>query len=249
MKIEKVNEHQIRCTLTREDLASRKLKLSELAYGSEKAKELFRDMMEKANDEYGFEADNIPLMIEAIPVNSECIVLIITKVEDPEELDTRFSKFAPGIADKDDSEADEDEDDSSDPTDADAGITDIAGLFKRFKDAADSKGKEDGKKDPNVAFEGMAFEFASITELSAICRSAISFYSGISSLYLDSASGRYLLTVSRKKMDVADFVRICNLLSEYGAPQRGRQISEAYLREHFEPVCLGNAIETLAELG
>ena len=29
-------------------------------------------------------------MIEAIPLNADCIVLIITKVEDPEELDTRF---------------------------------------------------------------------------------------------------------------------------------------------------------------
>ena len=45
MKIEKVNENQIRCTLTREDLASRELKISELAYGTEKAKSLFRDMM------------------------------------------------------------------------------------------------------------------------------------------------------------------------------------------------------------
>ena len=31
MKIEKVNENQIRCTLTREDLVDRQLKLSELA--------------------------------------------------------------------------------------------------------------------------------------------------------------------------------------------------------------------------
>ncbi len=52
-------------------------------------------MMQQANIQFGFEADNIPLMIEAIPVNAESIILIITKVEDPEELDTRFSKFAP----------------------------------------------------------------------------------------------------------------------------------------------------------
>ena len=31
MKIEKVNDNQIRCTLTKEDLADRQLKLSELA--------------------------------------------------------------------------------------------------------------------------------------------------------------------------------------------------------------------------
>ena len=96
MRIEKLNDNQIRCTLTRDDLATRQIKLSELAYGTEKAKELFRDMMQQASVDFGFEADNIPLMIEAIPLPNECIVLIITKVEDPEELDTRFSKFAPG---------------------------------------------------------------------------------------------------------------------------------------------------------
>ena len=47
MKIEKVNDHQIRCTLTGADLANRELKISELAYGSEKAKNLFRDMMQQ----------------------------------------------------------------------------------------------------------------------------------------------------------------------------------------------------------
>ncbi len=49
MKIEKVSDNQIRCTLTREDLAERQIKLSELAYGTEKAKLLFRDMMQLCN--------------------------------------------------------------------------------------------------------------------------------------------------------------------------------------------------------
>ena len=48
MKIEKINDNQIRCTLTQADLADRELKLSELAYGTEKAKSLFHDMMQQA---------------------------------------------------------------------------------------------------------------------------------------------------------------------------------------------------------
>ena len=60
MKIEKINDRQIRCTLTKEDLADRELKLSELAYGSEKAKALFQDMMQVAAQDFGFEAD-IPI--------------------------------------------------------------------------------------------------------------------------------------------------------------------------------------------
>ena len=80
MKIEKVNDHQIRCTLTKEDLADREIKLSELAYGTDKAKDLFRDMMQQASFEFGFEAEDIPLMIEAIPLNADCIVLILSLI-------------------------------------------------------------------------------------------------------------------------------------------------------------------------
>ena len=94
MKLEKLSDTQIRCTLSKEDLSQRQLHLSELAYGSEKAKELFRDMMQQASIELGFEADNIPLMIEAIPISNDCLVLVVTKVEDPDELDARFSRFS-----------------------------------------------------------------------------------------------------------------------------------------------------------
>lgn len=101
MKIERINENQIRCTLSNFDLSVRNLNLSELAYGSEKAKNLFREMIQKASNEVGFEADDIPLMVEAIPLSNESVMLVITKMEDPEELDTRFSKFSPMSEDED----------------------------------------------------------------------------------------------------------------------------------------------------
>lgn len=241
MKIEKVNEHQIRCTLTQADLASRELKLSELAYGSEKAKELFRDMMEKANDEYGFDAENIPLMIEAIPINSECIVLIITKVEDPEELDTRFSKFAPSVH-----EASEDSDDSEHDDSSSDDIVNISDLFSKFKNAVAAK---TDSKNTVASFDGMAFSFESITELSSVCKTVSKFFEAESSLYRNNASGTYLLTVNRGTLDVSDYVQACNIFSEYGSMQQGKLISEAYIREHYEVICSKNAVSTLAELG
>ena len=62
MKIEKVNENQIRCTLTKQDLADRQINLRELAYGSEKAKGLFHDMIQQANYEFGFDVSDNPLI-------------------------------------------------------------------------------------------------------------------------------------------------------------------------------------------
>ena len=94
MKIEKINDNQLRFTLTREDLVSRNIKLSELAYGSDQAKKLFREMLQQAASDYGFEINNKPLMVEAIPVSGDSIILIVTKVNNPEELDSRFSHFS-----------------------------------------------------------------------------------------------------------------------------------------------------------
>ena len=77
MKIEKINDRQIRCILTKEDLEDRKIRLSELVYGGEKARGLFRDMLMKAADELGFDYNNNPLMVEAVPTGHEQLVLII----------------------------------------------------------------------------------------------------------------------------------------------------------------------------
>ena len=132
MKIEKVNDNQIRCTLTRADLDDRHLKLSELAYGTEKAKSLFRDMMQQANYEFGFEAEDMPLMIEAVPLTQDTVLLIITKVEYPEELDTRFSKFS----EPDENEYPDFADAKNTPA---AGADDILGFFKQLQEKQKAK--------------------------------------------------------------------------------------------------------------
>ena len=118
MKIEQVNENQIRCILTREDLEERKIKFSELTYGSEKANRLFRDMMQEAHFQFGFEPDESPLMIEAVPMQSGVIVFVITKVEAPDELESKLAQFATALTgniatDEDNDAADENENSNS----------------------------------------------------------------------------------------------------------------------------------------
>ena len=95
MKIERISENQVRCTLTSFDLSIRDVNLRELAYGSDKARNLFTEMMQKAESEVGFETEDLPVMIEAIPLKDESVMLVITKVEEPEEVDTRFARFSP----------------------------------------------------------------------------------------------------------------------------------------------------------
>lgn len=265
MKIEKVNENQIRCTLTREDLDNRQLKLSELAYGTEKAKSLFRDMMQQASYQFGFEAEDIPLMIEAIPLSSEAIILIITKVEYPEELDTRFSKFSEPDADSDLF----DDDFANIDNMVSEGADDILDLFNKIK--ADSQaqaeaaqkqqdfipleetvGKKPKKKtaakaQPVINLTKM-YSFDNFHTLTHFAGIVYGFYKESNTLYKSPSSGSYYLVINKGNQAPEDFNRLCNMLSEYAAPCSFTASTEAYLQEHYKPLIRNNALQVLGEL-
>lgn len=240
MKIEKMNENQIRCTLTKEDLASRELKISELAYGSEKAKSLFRDMMQQANFEFGFEAEDIPLMIEAIPMNAECIVLIITKVEDPDELDTRFSRFAPSVTE--DSEDDED-------AEMDSAPDEMMDLFRRIqetrKSPAQTTTQELLKTPESESRRTRIFLLDTLQQVMSVAEVTASRYEGLSTLYKDEHTGKYLLVMTQGESSHESFDRICNILSEYGTAQRAMPASAIFLKEHYESLIADRALQAL----
>lgn len=244
MKIEKVNDHQIRCTLTREDLLSRELKISELAYGTDKAKDLFRDMMQQAACEFGFEAEDIPLMIEAIPLNAECIVLIVTKVEDPEELDTRFARFAPSVnEDSDESEAGYSE------------ITDeVMDLFERIhKNASSSEKaaipKKDASADSKPEKEEEVYRIFTFSSMNELTRLAHIFGPDLvceNRLYKNDQTGQYLLVVNQRTLSAESFGKVCNTISEYGITTKAMQAGIAYMDEHFDCIIPENALQKLA---
>jgi len=244
MKIEKVNDHQIKCTLTSADLANRQLKLSELAYGSEKAKNLFRDMMQQAAFEVGFEAENIPLMIEAIPIGADSIILIITKVEDPEEIDTRFSKFAPSVSDDDlDGEMSNLASDIAD---------DVLDLFHRMEASVKKKADTPAKTaeapvDKNPAFPRL-ITTSSLSDLCTFSRNVTSFYSESSTLYKNPANHNYALLLTKGGLTLEEFGRICNIASEYGQIEKTEAPKQAFIQEHYETIIAEGAVSALSQI-
>ena len=259
MKIEKVNDNQIRCTLTREDLAERQIKLSELAYGTEKAKLLFRDMMQQAAYEFGFEADDIPLMIEAIPLSQDTIILVITKVEYPEELDTRFSRFS----DPDPEDVYEEAMAGGGAAPAPEGADDILGLFRRIQEerrkAADAQGSKDSfvseendkkKETPvNVLVDiTKLFVFSDFSEITRLANTLQGFYQGNNDLYKNEAVHKYYLLVSKSRQTPEEFNKVCNILSEYGTQQTYTPAAGAFMKEHYQVILKNHALQTLAEL-
>lgn len=97
MKKERINENKVRFILDHQDLEERNLHISDLAYGSAEAKELFEELMEMTKDELGLQEGVHPMMVEAIPMPGKGLVVNVTHVENPDELDPRFSRFTKGM--------------------------------------------------------------------------------------------------------------------------------------------------------
>ena len=245
MKIEKINENQIRCTLTREDLESHQVNLKELAYGSEKAKKLFRDMMQQAQIQFGFEADNIPLMIEAIPVNLDSVILIVTKVEDPEELDTRFSKFSPAI---------DDDDFSGDFSDIEAAFGDTKAdeIIEEFKRLCEQQAQlDDEPTDPTYISEPDFFRVYAFLSIDDVCRASRalqSAYDADNSLNKDPQHNRYYLVLHKGDHSPQTFNKVCNILSEHAESIHCNAGTESYYKEHFTLILAKHALQALKQL-
>ncbi len=253
MKIEKLNENQVKITLTQDDLLSHQLKVSELAYGSEKAKALFKEMMKQASREVGFQLEeNMPIMVEAIPEKGNALVLIITKVENPEEIDTRFAKMSPSpLAAKIEQSAKQE------------GADDIIDLFKRLHDVKPGRAQkpqeaqttpEKEKKTTDKTSEKnprkqinliRLYHFDTIDEVINAAHALGNFYKGQNTLYKSHKDGTYLLVLHQSAHTPEEFNKVCNILSEYAVGAPYTRASEAHLEEHETAVLKNEALQQL----
>ena len=275
MKLERLSENQIRCTLYKSDLADKEIHLTELAYGTEKAKALFRELMQQASSELGFDVDNVPLMIEAIPVSPECLILVITKVDDPEELDTRFSRFTRP------SDMEDEEDEDGEDADGGLGLVDedkdeqmlaednpvngllkaIGGLAEDLSGLVSGKGLKPGAanvsdrrteirqdvqgQEPEVF---RIYAFKNLDQVIVSAKLVKDIYKSENSLYKNPRDSRFYLYMTKNQNTENEFVKTCNLLGEYSNRVRTTYATPSHMREHYKLILDANALQTLAKL-
>ncbi len=260
MKIEKISENQIRCTLNSKDLSDRELRLSELAYGSDKANALFHDMIRQASQECNFEPDDQPLMIEAIPVSSDCLVLLVTKCSDADELDTRFSNFTASPMDEDEEAypvVPEDKPCADEILNCFDHLTDILGEPLSNKLLGDSTTADKsiqtgdelpGGKAPLIKNLNKTYRFSNLEEVITAAKIINSFYHGENTLYKDPQAKDYYLVVSLSEHTAGEFNKVCNILAEYGRTCKMTPLSIIHFEEHFEIIVRNKATQVLSKM-
>lgn len=200
-------------------------------------------------------------MIEAIPLSADTIILIITKVEYPEELDTRFSQFAPGDADDDVGSqlANEEGEHVFEATGAD----DILDLFRKIQEEAkriaDAAQKENNfiplektvkqeKEEPVLVDITKLFVFDGLDEVNRLARVLKGFYNGCNVLYKNNLNRKYYLVISKSQHTPEEFNKVCNILAEYAHQEKYSSAIRAYFDEHYDVILKKDALQVLSKI-
>lgn len=225
MKIEKINDTQIRVTLNHTELQNRDIKISELAYGSSKTQALFRDMMAQAYEDFGFEAENVPLMIEAVPLSPDSIMIVVTKVEDPFQIDEKLDALGERPTHRTFKDPVEDR------------LTDLELMGEKAKAT---------QAPPVASSKTLMYLFTSLDNVSSVAKSIQPLYFGETSLYKYHEQ-YYLILYANQKNGVKKET-VISYLDEFG--QRGvmSDLNEYYLKEHGTVIVSKNAIDVLSKL-
>ena len=208
MKIEKINDNQVKFIISKHDLSDRNIKFQELEYGSEKTQELFHEMMEQASAEYDFRTENTPLMIEAIPITMDSIMIIVTKISNLKDLDSKLNLFT--------------EDDSSMRATA------------KSRPASDNYASKMSSSRNNVVI----YYFNSLDDIINVSKKIVGIFNGLSSVYkynklyflvLESRQTQkasYILSEYGQKY-------ISNIKSKYHLMEHGDTITKEYAIEKY----------------
>ena len=92
MRIERIGENKIRIFVSYDDLEERDIDLEAFNYNSPETQELFWDLMEQAEIELGFDAQESQLCIEAVSDTDHGFIITITRIEEEAEFES-IQKF------------------------------------------------------------------------------------------------------------------------------------------------------------
>ena len=80
MKFEKLNENKIKIIVSMKDLEDKDISLHDFMANSIECQDLFLDILEEAEEKYGFITSNCKIRVEALAMTDKDFILTITKI-------------------------------------------------------------------------------------------------------------------------------------------------------------------------
>ena len=217
MKMEKLNDYQIKFLLSQQDLQDRNITFGDLFRHSDKLQRLVREIMKLASERINFNVTENPVMVEAHP-HPDGIVLIVSRTPDKNDnlITEEYKRH-------------------------------LANIYNDFIDNRFSDiGKGETTTRPADKKENKAlnyiFAFSDFDKLAAACKICAHTYSAKSTLF--KMQGKYYLVLTCLTSELSPAVLSC--LGEYGETLVSFNKKAALFSEYGDVIIRDNAVSALA---
>ena len=92
------------------------------------------------------------------------------------------------------------------------------------------------------------FSFGTLDGVIRAARLIAPAYKGANTLYKDETEDIFLLALAPSEHSTNEFNKICNMLSEYGTPEKADSTVLAFLEEHCDIIISADAVQKLSTL-
>ena len=231
MRIEKINEDQLKIIINNEELRERDINISELTLNNpEKIHHFFHDILTQAMTECGFHAELSPsLSFQIASADDEGMMIIVTK-SDTLPLMPFMDMF--GMMNKAKPEQEPEQE-----------IINETEQTKPTKQKPSFELKKKQVSSINSSIKAQTFVFKTISGFAGACQAICDIFEGKSVAY--KLNSKYYLMLNFKKTQYPE--KIAVTLREFGENIKTTPISLPYLMEHGELLISKNAVSVAAE--
>lgn len=232
MQIELNDERTLYCYMTEDDFKTLNIFPEKLTYGSNSFRRLISLITKSASEMYHFSSEELPMMVEAVPLEAGELFIQITLIEEAEELDPRFAQFAPSVFDEMNEDEMDDEDMEDDIPESVSGHVYVPARNRRT-----------AKEQPHSTVYAFATYEMLITALRT-SGNADDFLGTKSSLYYNPESKEYYLILQKGKATPSVRALLASLC-EYATAKVLNPAMSAWMSEHCRCLIRANAVSNL----
>jgi adapter protein MecA 1/2 len=268
MEFKRINKDTITCIITEDDMDEQGIKLEDLFEKKKEAMDFLHEVMKKAEEEVDYKPTGsfMPLQITVLPDHSISITLsenasasfgeILKNITEKaglqlpksvledlgdsvdEERLNRLSEYLKSLKEVTGSVSDSLDDKNSKAQDS----------RKSLKAASEGAAKAKDKNAKRLQFHEYVFTFRDLGTVISFCSKIPRKTAVESSLYKNNADGMYYLDLMRNNEDPKVFAALFTMAYEFGHFQASNTGVIAHIKESYDCLIKGRAIEELSQL-
>ncbi len=246
MDFRRIDKNTVQCILSEEEMNAYGFRIEDFFSNQEKARDFFEHLVERAEEEIGYEAHSGMVSMQIMKMPDNGIVITLSERDNSSDgfqnmLQHIHQQLAALIDPETEEKLSEENDELSSELAAEVENAQDNSLQEIFREAE----KHKIEKETKLLSAPRIFMFESLRELEHLA-AGITMDKPISSaVYYEPDKENYYLLLKKGKLTVKEYGLLCNRLREYAEICTAQPYAEQFCKEHFEKFIPKHALRVL----